>query len=829
MKKKIFILFIFFIILFSGFIIYLNIVLLPIKLKAILIKNIESVLQRKVSLESLHYHLLKGIILQGITIFENQNFNQAPFIKIKEISFNLLYLPLFKEKKIIIPSLRIDSAEFKLIREKDNLWNFSDLLNLKSSDNKSKQKLSFLIYKVSILHSKAILEDKTVEPHFSKELQNLNIRINFALPSKLKFIFDGKILNQNSFSLIALKGEFDILKQKLNASLLAKDIVLIDYSSYYQNLPFVLKSGKVNNLNLNLKFEDKKFNILAKIESDDMDIAKDAYEFKGSPIVNVNILYSPEAKEKIDYSGEINPNGSNISGVNFLNSLKNLTGKINFDSHKIQFSNLQGNAFDTLVNISGALENFANPSLNLNITSDVEVSRLREIFKQQLKDITVNVEGKTHLNLQLTGLLNEISTLELNGEATFLNLVASLPDLPQQIKNLSGQINFDLNGLNWKNLKAQYANSEYISNGVLKNFLSPTIEADLKSGLLFLTTKFNLENDKLFLEKIEGNFLDSNFKLYGEADIRNKENPFFDISLELSGQLKDLKQALPKFKDDLEKIKPQGLIKLIGSFAGNLKDRKFWQTHLKADSQEISLWGLKLDNLSFSYILDEATADNLKISADVYSGKIAVLGKIDLRQEDLPFELKGQITDLDLAKLKLDTPFKDKSLYGIFSGEIMLSGLAQNLESWQGRSSFIFKDGNLWELNLFKGLGKFLLIPEFEKIVFNEAAGDFSMANKNITTDNLELKSNELILDGKGSVDFSGNINLRLLTQFSEQFIQNSASLKTFLTNILTTASQVLTIKVTGTLQNPKFSVKPIVTDILKNLPGIIFENILKR
>ncbi len=828
MKKKILVIIIFILILFGAFLVYLNRVLLPTKLKAILVKNLETAIQRKVTLDSLNYNIIKGVELRGLTVFENADFKQTPFLKIKEISFNFLYLPLFKERKVIITSLRIDSPEFELIRDKNSLWNFSDLLNLKSNNNKAKPKLSVLIYKISVLKGMAVFVDKTTTPYLSKQIKDFNSRINFALPAKLKFMLEAKIPDSKLNNFFSAKGEFDFNKPALEALIITKGLPLTDYNCYLQEIPLKIKSANIENAALNFYWQKDKWDISADIKTKGIDLEKGAYEFKGSPLIETELHYNAEKNKKVDYLGRINLNGSNITGIDYLNSLQNLNGEIIFHTDKMQFSNLRGNTLGTLINLSGIIENFSNPSINLSVTSNVEIASLKEIFKEELRDTPLEITGKTRLELKFSGLLNDTSKLTLSGKAVFPSLQAETALFPEPVKNISGEINFDLNSLEWKNLKGEYSGTEYLSSGVLKDFRSPSIVADLKSKLLLLSAQINLEKDILYLQEVTGKFINSSFKLNGDIDIKDRENPFLDVWIDLNGNLKDLKDAPPKFKGFLEEIKPEGLFKLRGNFYGNPKERKTWKTDFSCESALVSLWGLKLNNLALNYLLRGTITDNLNLSAGFYDGRVAASGMLDVSQEGIPFDLSARISEMDLAKLKMDTPFKDNSTSGILSMEAKLSGLAQNLDSWQGRSSLDFKDGNLWEINLFKGLGKFLLIPEFEKIAFNEASGDFSIANQKVYTDNLELKSREMIITAQGYADFSGKLDANLLTQFSEQFVQSSASLKKFITSILTTASNALTVKVTGTLQNPKYSVKPIVVDILKGLKGIIFENILK-
>jgi hypothetical protein len=163
----------------------------------------------------------------------------------------------------------------------------------------------------------------------------------------------------------------------------------------------------------------------------------------------------------------------------------------------------------------------------------------------------------------------------------------------------------------------------------------------------------------------------------------------------------------------------------------------------------------------------------------------------------------------DLAKLKADTIWKDQNITGLFSATFLAKGPLKEPDALAGEGSILIKDGRLWQLNLLKGLGQFLFIPEFENITFSEAKGDFIIHDKKVLTSNFELKSNPATLTCAGWADFKGNINFDILTEFSEEAIAQSNSLKKLFTAVLTQGDAYLAIKLTGSLKNPKDTISP--------------------
>ena len=87
---------------FAG-IFYLNEVLLPIKIKASIIKGIEDATQKKVLLDSLRFNIFKGLVLEHLIIYDDK----SVILNIKKVAdaFNLNY-EIIKDYKEIDQKLK---------------------------------------------------------------------------------------------------------------------------------------------------------------------------------------------------------------------------------------------------------------------------------------------------------------------------------------------------------------------------------------------------------------------------------------------------------------------------------------------------------------------------------------------------------------------------------------------------------------------------------------------------------------------------------------------------------------------------------------------------
>ncbi|MCX5680759.1 MAG: AsmA family protein [Candidatus Omnitrophica bacterium] len=192
-KKPILILLLLFTIM-TGALVYLNNVFLPITLKEIICRELSKTLNRNVTVESLYYIPLKGLIFRNVAIQERLPQTEK-ILSVKEIAVSVFYLPFFAKQKIIIPSLILDNPTLMLSFERTGTWNIQDLLTLPDSSNtpkdKEKNPLSFCLTGLTIVNGTVIIFDKNIAREPIETIDNINIRASLSLPQNMKFCLSG--------------------------------------------------------------------------------------------------------------------------------------------------------------------------------------------------------------------------------------------------------------------------------------------------------------------------------------------------------------------------------------------------------------------------------------------------------------------------------------------------------------------------------------------------------------------------------------------------------------------------------------------------------------
>jgi len=815
MKKVILFSLIVIIILGIVSIIYLSKAVLPSKIKTELIKTLEDRLERKIELQEIKFNLFKGIQLENLVIYDNPKYSKNPLLNIKRASGNISLLSIILQRKFIVTSININTAELQMIRLGKNLWNFSDLIKQKSKDDR--KGFPFIIYKINVLNTKVFFEDRTLSPLLSETIEDLNLKINLSLDLDVKFNLEAKIKNKERHCQLYSDGIYSIKNEKLSAQIKIKDLLLSEYYPYFKTGPLQIKGGKLQDSDLNLVLENRKLQILAKAKIGNLDLQRDRIELLGALNIDANFNYDPDSKDQLSLSGDINITDGLLKGIPRLSTIRNITGTIAFDKNKIQTSDLSGISFGCPLKFSGTLENLKNPSINLNINSDIRLSNIIDIIPEKIKSNFSEIAGNTKLELDIQGYLRNVKTFDYTGKAKISDSLIKLTHLPEKLSNINADITFDKNGVTWQNLSCVYKNINLIANGSMSGFTNPTIETDLKSDAFDLKTKVSVNKNNIGISKLKGTYLNSNFDIAGNLDITDKENPSFNLSLSSDLELGDLKDTLPKFQENLKKANLAGLFTIKGNLGGVSRDWENWRVNFKGSSSGISLFGFKLKDIRVNYIQAQNMIKDFNVKSTAYDGPLLINGTMSL-SENFPYLLNINLSSLDLSKLKLDTSLKEKPIGGVLSTQIQINGRALELSSMTGGGKLEVTDGNLWQLNLLKGLGELLFIPEFDKIVFNAARGDFTIENEIIHTDNLKFMSNELNLSCEGNIDFERNLELLITTQFSNELINSSEDLRKVITSAIGQASQIVSVKLSGTLEKPKYSIifKPV--DILKKV-----------
>jgi hypothetical protein len=449
--------------------------------------------------------------------------------------------------------------------------------------------------------------------------------------------------------------------------------------------------------------------------------------------------------------------------------------------------------------------------------------KLKEIHLTQRE-----IEYTADLNLSLKILLSKdgISYYSAEGKLRDGRIFGCTPYL-EEISNIVAEFGLNKDSFNLKEAQLDYKDIHWKINGRIYNFSFPIIELNAESDLFNLSTegKYNYKKEKIEISKLL--LKNKNTEIFSRINITNiKKDP--QLKIEGLGiiSFEDLKKTFKLLKINyswINKLNPEGKLNLKFTVDGRINP-KTWKIKLAGYSKNLKLYNLETDKTKIELYKDE---EKLIISPLLINYD---KGSIDFRTKlEFPYN-KGIINltlnDIDLEKIRKELNLKNKKLSGKLSADLYLeNNNLKNWESWNGEGTVYIKEGNLWEINLFRGIGEFLFIPNFENIKFEEGGSDLIFRGEEIIFQNLELKSQKMNLLGGGKISLQGNIEFLLFPEFNPSLVFSSKGLKKIITRFLGKGG--LCVEIKGTFKKPEYKIKPVFLTPLKNIKKF-FEELIK-
>lgn len=229
-------------------------------------------------------------------------------------------------------------------------------------------------------------------------------------------------------------------------------------------------------------------------------------------------------------------------------------------------------------------------------------------------------------------------------------------------------------------------------------------------------------------------------------------------------------------------------------------------------------------NLKGEYIPEDGS---LKGDIKLWGGEINFKGTLNI--PNLKGNLSVTANNIDIAQAMDELDVKGKKPHGKLSFEANLRSI--DLFKWKnllGEGKILISEGDIYQINFLKGLGKFLSIPDFENIVFKRAYSDLFFEGENILFENFQLNATQMNIEGKGKITTVGNIDFLLFPQFSQELIDSSRGIQKYITAFL--GKGTFSVSISGTIKNPVYTTNISITPSLDKIEDIIdiFKDIFK-
>ncbi len=807
--------------LITGFF-YLKNTYVPKTLRALIENSVKESTNLKIKIGSIRYELFSGVIIEDINLYpESQSAEKSP-ISIKKISFNILLLPSFKGKSIIIPGLYIYSPRLSIERQNDLTWNFEHFL--KENVKSAKPTPPLVITKIKISQGEISLNDPTVQPNFVKQFNNLNLDM---APGGFKDIIF-KLSAELNKSKLLIDGRFNPSKQSLAANCEVKDIQLADTLQYLDAFEVSINSLLIENAKAAIKYSfglgDLKVD--AKTNITDFDIKAGEVSARGAGKLSLNTLLNQHSLKNpvLNLSASLELENTKIDGLKHIGWLENIKAKIDIKDSWANLESFEGLWQGDLINATGKsvfgplqIGSEGPPSI-LDVYSDkLNIQNLIPFLPKEVAIAIEKISGfsafKAHLELSQ----NEKSPIKnFNTNLDLKDVTLKLKDFPKEISALNGKLSLDNDNLQWNNINFNIDTNNFNTAGSLENLQEPKLKFDVSNEIFNAKVQAFLEKDELNLESLNIKSSDSSLIANGKVNFVKEKSPQINLNLEINLLAENLINWFTSKQDLLKQLSLEGVIKIKASILGPAFSLAECDLNIDGESKLLKISGLNLNNLALKYSQRDNTVDNLSLSFDGYGGAGSLSGGGRISQSDLNMEVVANLDNIDIAKLKKDTPLKDNEISGLFSAKANLNFKKAVLETLRGEGEIKIKDGTIWDFRPFKGLAEFLILPEFSHIVFNQGSATFKIDDKRLHSEDLSLISPQMTLSAIGSLGFDGTLDFDATCTFDEKYLLHSADLRRLITSIFTQLQENISLKISGTIKKPEYKIIPLkIKDII--------------
>lgn len=785
---------------------YIGAITIPVKVRSLILEEIEKATGKKIIFQSLRLSLIKGVVLDRPVLYEDN----AVLIKAKEASARFLIVSAFRNK-LIIPAVVIDEPHILLERLPDNSFNLAGIF---SAEYMSRKRGGLALYRILFKNGSINFVDRTFPSPVIKKAEKVKIDIRLALPAKITFRAGCVIPSGKRELEVMSTGVYSIINKRLAADISLNGLFLSEFSDYYSTTGFSFPKGALD-LKVGLEMKDDLINAEVNGKTKNLVISREGINATLNAGIKVMTEYDIKAKA-FEYAGKLDIESMDLYANGTLGEIKNIKAKVEFNDSRLSSEDIRAEVFGIPWKARINIVNFKKPVFDLYANADTYLVAVKKALADNFKiNFPMDIAGKSRIELAIQS--EPDKPLKVNGYIQVHDGTIN-PGGRRIIEHLNGEAQFTPTTLKWSDIDLVYRDVKYKTSGVLTNFTSPGIQLKAASKDLSFDSLMAIDGNVVTLSKFTGKYFNSVFSASGEVYM--KEGDVLDA--DLSGYVHlDLKALRNFVKDQLafDKVKLEGKLGAEFALKGNVEDIKRCGISAKAKSDGISIYGFKLDNVTMDYTQTAGMGNVKAMRALFYGGTLRASSDIDWAAGDISYRTDIVINNVKLEELKKDTAIKDKDVSGNINMNMSVNGIVKDISSVSGEGKLSIEKGKLWQLNLFKGLGSLIFTSDFTEVVFTEGSCNFKIADKAFSTSNLELKSELLNLYGKGEIGFNKSVKANLKSELTEEAMDPG-----FKKNIATMVGRYTSIGISGTVTDPKYAMKTSPADIIGGIAKTYFE-----
>ncbi len=424
-----------------------------------------------------------------------------------------------------------------------------------------------------------------------------------------------------------------------------------------------------------------------------------------------------------------------------------------------------------------------------------------------------------------------LSPSKLKGTVRFVDLSVRSGLIPYSVEQFNGMIDFERDGISLNDSYFNFKGTNYQLDGGIRNLEEiPNAYFTLGSNGNGLISEGNLllKDGYISIEKLNATIANSTVNIIG--DINNLRDPIFNLYGESRVNAADIGYLFPEKR---EKLKLGGGCDVALFFRGRPSEIEEAEFGLKVKSDKLSAKGFDFKDFDVDLRMKNGLLTTPKLRAGFYEGIIEGGLNAEPFSRGKPYSMEMVIQNASLARWAKDVKSTMK-ISGNLSSRFLVKGYGNDIDNLKGRGWVTVTDGYLWEIPLLGDMANLLSLTNLKSVVFKEAAGNFSIENREIRIEELMFYSDDVNISIKGSIDFDSNLDLLVTTNITQNLIEDDSEAAQIANILIQQAGQLLgTIRITGNLKDPKYNTKAPkatkpVEKIFKSSIGNILKDILE-
>lgn len=811
----------------SFFIVYLHVGLFPGRLKPFALEKVTEITQMQVDFDKILVLPFQGLSLHNLKVSDKTG---APLFSAKKLAVNIDLISFFREKKIIISNVYLDSPVYDYVIEPKKIivaqpplmTRISGQIRVPLASDEKKLELETIsdgpdfflpdnvyLEQIEIENGFVSIRKKVGDP-IAEEIHSINIRMAFQKPPDL--LFDGFLrLGHEPYAQIMLKGSWNLKSGIYSFYLQTRSDTIPDWLLEYQKNNFlILKQGRFM-LETRLKStKDGKAFFQSQAQLYDSLINLRTAEYSGRMDIRAKGLFDFDSKSITRYQGTldlINVNVKNLSEK--IPELKNLKGRVLFQPDLLTLERVMGHYQSLAFKATGTLRSFKELLLNATIYTDSKINEVLALLSEEQKKLIgkLDIQGNCQAVTTVHGTLRKSSELQTDYKILVRDGTIMSPDKKINLSKVAAQISVDDAGFRISRCGFTAADKNYTLSAFIPKSSESLRTLNLASKDFDLEASYALDKNTVLVQKAtaRSNGLSAVFR----GQLSNLNDPTLDVEGDVTIALNRIKPLLSTYAPALKDAELDGTLSGPFILKGTWNDPTGWNLSADVNGDQVSVKkNLHLGHFELQMRLKDKVVSIPYLRANPYQGTLGANLRMDLTKTELPFEGKVFANNLNLRMLAQDIAPQQKDLSGTAIFQTTLSGQLKSQGTYLGSGSVSIREGKLWQTNLFKAMGKlpFLKVEGLDSVTFHDLSASFDIHDKKLWTQNLNLLSDTVDLSLRGSVGFDQTLDLLMDIQYSNSVklgAMDTGGLAPFIVEQV--GDFISQYRIRGTLKEPKF------------------------